>query len=122
MTQRFSKLLALGSWLLAAPAHAIETGLERTANVAGFRTGGAPDIAGRVGQIIGIALSLVGVIFLVLMVYGGFMWMTAGGESEKVKKAKTLITNAVIGLIIITAAYMITNFVLSRVLEATGNV
>lgn len=110
------------SWLVAVPpAHAIETGLNTTANVAGFNTaGGSQDLAGRIGAIVGIILSFVGVIFLILMIYGGFLWMTAGGESDKIKKAQSLITNALIGLVIIAAAYAITSFVLTRVLETTG--
>lgn len=99
---------------------AIETGINKTASTAGLATGSV-DIAERVGQIIGIALSLVGVVFLVLMVYGGYVWMTARGDDTKIKTAKETITSAVIGLIIVLAAYAITNFVLLRVMEATGN-
>lgn len=65
----------------------------------------------RVGGIVGLALSFVGIIFLVLTVYAGIMWMTAQGNSGQVDKAKDLLINAVIGLIIISAAYSITIFV-----------
>ena len=64
------------------------------------------------GGIIKIFLSLLGVIFVALMLYGGFLWMTARGNQEQVTKAKELITSAVIGLIIVIAAYAITYFVL----------
>lgn len=100
---------------------AIQTGLETTANVAGLRTDDTvTDPAVIIGSIVGVALSLVGVVFLVLMVYGGYIWMTAGGDAEKIKKAQTLIRNALIGLVIVTAGYIITSFVLEKVLEATG--
>ncbi len=66
------------------------------------------------GDIIGIVLSFVGVLFFILIIVGGIQWMTAGGSEEKVKKAKTLITNAAIGLIIVLSAYAITNFIGSR--------
>ena len=56
-------------------------------------------------------LTLLGIIFLILMLYGGFLWMTAGGEEEQVKKALSIIRNAIIGLVIIVAAYAITEFV-----------
>lgn len=65
-----------------------------------------------IGQIIGVALGLVGVIFLALMVYGGFLWMTARGNEQQVKQATELIIAAFIGMLIVAAAYVITNFVI----------
>jgi amino acid transporter len=69
--------------------------------------------------IIRSALGLVGMIFMVLSLYAGFLWMTAGGEEEKVTKATGIIKMAVIGLIIILAAYSLTNFVVYRLLRST---
>ncbi|HSD12701.1 MAG TPA: pilin [Patescibacteria group bacterium] len=71
------------------------------------------DLPTLIGRFIGAALGLLGVILVVLIIYAGFLWMTAQGNEEKVKKAKAMITNAVIGMIIIFAAYAITNFVIS---------
>ncbi len=65
----------------------------------------------RVGQIIGFVLSFVGVLFLILMIYAGLTWMTAGGNKEKVGKAKELMINAVLGLIIVMGAYALTAFI-----------
>lgn len=62
-------------------------------------------------QIIRVALGLLGTIFFVLMLYAGFLWMTAAGNEEQATKAKTLIFQATIGLTIILAAYSITAFV-----------
>src|SRR3989344_1918510 len=59
------------------------------------------------GQLIGVALSLLGVIFLILMIYGGFLWMTARGDGSQIDKAKGLMTAAIIGLIIVLSAYAI---------------
>lgn len=56
-------------------------------------------------------LALIGVIFLVLMIYAGYNWMIARGEEEKVEKAKDTITRAIIGLIIVVGAYAIWGFV-----------
>jgi hypothetical protein len=64
-----------------------------------------------VGVIIQTALSLLGVIFLVLMVYGGFLWMTDRGNEQQVKRAQNLISAAVIGLIIVLSSYAISYFV-----------
>jgi len=61
-----------------------------------------------IAQIIRIVLSFLGTIFFVLTLYAGFLWMTAGGNEEQVTKAKTLLTQATIGLAIILASYSIT--------------
>jgi len=63
------------------------------------------------GRIIGVVLSFVGVIFLIMMIYSGIMWMTASGNDQQVQKAKDLLINSVIGIIIIFAAYAITAFI-----------
>ena len=65
----------------------------------------------RAGQIISFVLSFVGVLFLGLMIYSGLLWMTAQGNETKVTKAKDLLINAVVGLIIVFAAYTITAFI-----------
>jgi hypothetical protein len=79
---------------------------------AGYETGAT--IEQQVGSLISVALSFLGVIFLLLMIYGGYMWMTAAGNDENVKKAQSLIKAAVIGVIIVTSAYAISYFVISK--------
>ncbi len=71
----------------------------------------------KAGQIIGIVLSFVGIIFLVLMIYAGVTWMTAEGNEQNVTKAKSLLINATIGIIIVFAAYAITSFIGGEVLR-----
>jgi hypothetical protein len=68
-------------------------------------------LATKTGSIIGTALSFLGVIFLLLTITGGIMWMTAGGNTEQVGKAKNLITSAIIGLVIVFASYALTSFI-----------
>jgi len=70
-----------------------------------------------IGMIINILLGFLGVVFLILIIYGGITWMTAGGNEEKVKKTISLITQATIGLAIILAAFLLTNFVIFKVIE-----
>ena len=65
-------------------------------------------------------LGLLGIIFLVLIIYAGFEWMTAQGDEDKVTKAKDTLQRAVIGLIIIIAAYAITYFVFSSLSGLEG--
>ena len=71
------------------------------------------------GQLITAVISLLGVIFLGLMIYGGYIWMTARGEEEKVKKSQDIIRAAIIGLIIIIAAYAITKFVEAYIIQSS---
>jgi hypothetical protein len=99
-------LLAL--WLLPQIALAQNFGLDETAKEAGLKT--SSTLTTRSGQIIGSLLSLVGAIFLILMIYGGIMWMTAAGNDKQVLTAKSIITRAVIGLVVIFSAYAITAF------------
>jgi len=68
-------------------------------------------LTSKIGSIIGLVLSFIGVIFLILMIFAGLSWMTANGSQEKVNKAKDLMINAIIGLVIVLAAYAITAFV-----------
>ena len=65
----------------------------------------------RIGTIIQIVLTFLGVIFLLLMIYGGYIWMLARGNEQEITKAKDIIKNSIIGLIIVLAAYAITAFV-----------
>jgi hypothetical protein len=62
--------------------------------------------------IIRTALGIVGTVFIILMIYAGALWMTSGGNEEKVSKAKKIITTSVIGLIIVILSYGITRFVI----------
>lgn len=68
------------------------------------------------GTIVNVALSLLGIIFVVLIIVGGFKWMTAGGNEEEVKKASQYIKRAIIGLIITLSSYAIWEFILRRLL------
>ena len=79
---------------------------------AGFASGQEPGVT--VAFLISAFLGLLGIIFIILIIIAGFWWMTAGGEEEKVRKSKTMMTRAVIGLIIVLCAYAITYFVFSN--------
>ncbi|MBN1326019.1 hypothetical protein JW977_03525 [Candidatus Falkowbacteria bacterium] len=68
-----------------------------------------------VAMVINLFLGLVGAMFVVLIIYGGFLYMTAAGTTEKVQKAKKIIIYAVIGLLIVAAAYSITYFISSAI-------
>ena len=76
---------------------------------------GESDIPSVIGKIVGVGLSLIGVVFFILALYAGFTWMTALGNTEKVTKAKDILEAAIIGLVIVFAAYAISSFVFSAI-------
>lgn len=71
------------------------------------------------GNIINSVLGILGILAVIYLVYGGFRWMTAGGDEGTVTEAKNIIKNAVIGLAIILSSYAIANFVTGALLQAT---
>lgn len=73
---------------------------------------GASTIPVLIGEIVQIVLSLIGIVFFLLIFYAGFNWMIAQGNTEKIEQSKGTLINAAIGLIIVLAAYAITNFVI----------
>ncbi|KKW28809.1 MAG: hypothetical protein UY72_C0061G0004 [Candidatus Uhrbacteria bacterium GW2011_GWD2_52_7] len=125
---RMLKHLVIGATLLALPlgfarlpvAHAAtlddatenmglvrqETGLEDA------------DLTETIGKLIGVLLSFLGVIFLLLIIYAGFLWMTARGDSKAVDKAKDILTTSVVGLVILLSAYAISSFVIESLQDA----
>ncbi|MFA5945835.1 MAG: hypothetical protein WC802_02920 [Patescibacteria group bacterium] len=92
-----------------------DTGLETTAFAAKYSTG---DNVKNIGTFIGFyiiqpVLGILGLLFLVLMIYAGVLWMTASGNEKRVQKAKDILIAAVIGATIIVGAYAITNALFS---------
>jgi hypothetical protein len=77
------------------------------------------NIAIYVGKIISYVLAVLGVIFLTLLVYAGFVWMTARGDSEQITRAKDIMVNVVIGLIIILMSYAFTYYIVSNLAKTT---
>lgn len=92
-----------------------------TADSAEYKDLGSDGLMSYVGTIIQTALGFLGVIFLILMIYGGFLWMTDRGNEDQVKKSKGLISAAVIGLIIVLSAYAISFFVVDALQKDTIN-
>ena len=68
-----------------------------------------------VGGIINVALSLIGIIFFILMLWAGIRWMTSQGNEEMIKEAKNTIRTAIIGIVVVFSSFLITNFILNQV-------
>lgn len=72
------------------------------------------------GLLINTGLSLLGIVFLLLILRAGLLWMTSQGDSKKITKAKDTMITAVIGLVILLAAVSISNTVIGYIVGATG--
>lgn len=113
-------LLCLALFLfnfLASPALASEA-FQSSLEEAGTQTGhidGPDDDSLTISEIIGLTiralLSLIGIVFIVLIIYAGIIWMTSRGSEAEAQRAKDIIIRAVIGLVIVLGAYSITYFV-----------
>ena len=86
----------------------------------GKASGSKGDLPTMIGNIINVLLGTLGIVFVILVIYAGVLYMTASGDNDKVKKAKTLLTQAVIGMIIIIAAYSISAFVIGQLVGITS--
>jgi Type IV secretion system pilin len=110
--------LLISAFFLPLAAHAQDFGskmLQDTGTTnGGYQTSSIELI---LGNVITGFLGLLGVIFLILMLYGGYMWLIARGNEEKVNTAKDTIKNSIIGLIIVVASYAISYYVLTAVFK-----
>ncbi|MCR4312020.1 MAG: Ig-like domain-containing protein, partial [Candidatus Uhrbacteria bacterium] len=106
-----------GAWTLHAQAQVSTDSLDTVAAETGL---GNEDPRIIVAKIINTGLTVLGILVVLIIIYGGFVWMTAQGNPERVDKAKKILINAVIGLFIILASYAITSFVISSLLDATN--
>jgi len=102
---------------------AASTGLDNTAKQTGHYNqklfGAGTTLEGGISSILTTALSFLGVVFLLLMIFGGILWMTARGNEKTVDQAKNVIFDSIIGLVIIVAAYAITFLVTSVFVSQT---
>lgn len=112
--------VASAAGLEDAGSNLFETGSQSYGSSTATAQGAQGYLPALIGGIVQIALLVIGAVLLLLLVYGGYIWMIARGEADKVKKAKEIITNAIIGIIIVFAAYAISSFILTQVMSATG--
>ena len=80
---------------------------------------GQTDIRIIIGRIIQVFLGLLGTIAVIIILYAGWLWMTAGGDAVKIATAKKWLINGVIGLLIILSAFSIAQFIVGSLIEAT---
>lgn len=90
----------------------------------GFEYGEYTGLANRdarftAAQIIRTALGVLGTVDLAIILYAGFLWMTAGGNEDKVSEAKKWLYGSVVGMAIILSAYSVTSYVINNLIKAT---
>lgn len=100
-------------------ASALDDGLSETAIEATLATEDERDadaerlVAAKIGSIIQTVLSVIGLVFMIIVMYGGLLWMIGG--STNVGKAKNIIIYSALGLIIIAMSYAAVNFVVETI-------
>ncbi len=120
------KYLLAGAAVAAAPFVSAAPALAATNLDLGSQLGEVGDDTGlsdedlttTLGTLINIGLSLLGIVFLCLTLYAGWLWMTAAGDSKQTGKAKDILITAVVGLVILLSAYAISNFVIDNLQSA----
>lgn len=117
---------ALGLFAVASPANAgafagtadLYGGQEANINANIGITTVAPQVI--IARLINITLGFLGVIFLGLVVYGGYLWMTSAGDPAKIEKSKKLLMAAVIGLLLIMSSWAIARYIINKLNNAIG--
>ncbi len=121
--QKFAKvaliagsLAALALPVMASAQSATSFSIENIGSSIGL---GTSDLKTTVVNIIKLVLGLMTLLAVALIIYGGFVWLTAAGNEENVEKAKRIISAAVIGLVIILLAWAIVIFVANTTANVT---
>lgn len=119
-----SSLLLGGLFAFSSASLAVTAPIDRTSLGVeyGEKIGlGNKDIRDTIAAIIKTVMGLLGIVAVVIVLIGGFYWMTAGGDEGRVETGKKWIFSGIIGLAIILSAYALTNFVFDSLLQATTN-
>ena len=114
-----------GALMSAAPAFAtVSNPISATellpTNIQGEIGLSGGDVRITIARIIREAMAFIGIVMVVLMLYAGFLWMTAAGSDEQIGKAKKIIVAAIIGLAVVLSSYALTGFVINQLVIATA--
>lgn len=111
-------LMLLGSFASVQAENVFETAnqnLQKGGEVA-YGEGTESNLLVVIGRIVNGVLVVSGIILTVIILMGGYKYLTAGGKKDEVDKAKEWIKNGIIGLIIILLAYSISSYVMNQIL------
>ena len=123
--KKFTKrLVATGAAMAAAVpfvTFAQVTNIEDQTLASAFGLGTETNVRQAIINIVQFILGFLGLIAVLIVLYGGFQWMTAAGNEEKVSSARATLTAGLIGLVIILSAYALTQFVITTVRDEITN-
>ncbi|MDO8668554.1 MAG: hypothetical protein Q7K35_05750 [bacterium] len=112
-------IFALADFALAENFWGDNTNGESFRQNAGL-AGGSGDLRVIIANVIRAVLGFLGILAVCIIIYAGFIWMTAGGEADRVERAKKILINGVIGLILVVASFAIVTFVLNSIIGVIG--
>ena len=81
---------------------------------------GTNDLKDTIIAVLNVLLGFLGIIAVIVILLGGFKWMTAAGNEDKVAEAKKLLGAGIVGIIIILSAYAIATYVITQIQTSTG--
>lgn len=94
-----------------------QTSLDFPSSFAGLSS---QDLKVTIQNIVRIVLGFLGILAVLFILYGGFVWMTSGGNADKISQAKKIIVSAVIGLLLILTSYGIASFIINNLIKGTS--
>ncbi len=114
--------------LIAAPhanaglKDAFSKTLPQVASNGGYDTSPEANLESSIASVITAFLSILGIIFVILIIYSGINWMTAGGQEQRVSESKQMLKQAIIGLIIVLGAYALSSFIIGALSTGVGGI
>ncbi|MBI4090499.1 MAG: hypothetical protein HY422_00575 [Candidatus Komeilibacteria bacterium] len=115
MKKILTRALYLAPLFFVSRGHAQGVSIDFPTSFAGFSS---QDLKTTIENIIRIVLGFLGILTVIIILYGGFIWMTSFGEEDKIDQAKKLISAGVVGLVVVLAAYAISSFVIDSLVGA----
>ncbi|PKM91170.1 hypothetical protein CVU82_03925 [Candidatus Falkowbacteria bacterium HGW-Falkowbacteria-1] len=91
--------------------------LEQAFRPVGSDAGGY--LVDKLGGVTGVLLSFVGLLFLILMIYGGLLWMTASGNDQQVVKSRNVMVWAAVGIVIVFISFILVQFIGAQLTKPT---
>lgn len=87
-----------------------------------FQSIGGGDLPTFIQTVINAVLVIAGVVAVIFLIVGGYRYITSAGNAESAEAGRTTVLNAIIGLVIIFAAFLIVNFVVDRIIGFNATV
>lgn len=114
-------LAITGSFAIALPSYADSSSTKKAACEAAYGagtddynkcvSGSTDDAMKKVRDILNVVFAVIGIVAVIMIIYGGIVMMISSGDPGKIKRAKDTIIYSIVGLIIVLLAFAIVNFV-----------